>query len=83
MTKADGTPDYTPGAFVTMTEAISSTGAGGAQSNPQTRSPVNGIVEFETYLDSNAQSLILRVSHCSSICFLFHFDFAKARARMT
>ncbi|KAK7498039.1 hypothetical protein BaRGS_00010627 [Batillaria attramentaria] len=40
-------------------EEISSTTSGGTQSSPQTRKPVNGIVEFETYLGASAQTLKL------------------------
>ena len=60
--KADGTPVTGRDSFVTLSETISSSTSGGTVGNPQTRSPVNGIVEFETYLGANAQTLRLRVS---------------------
>ena len=60
--KADGTPVTGRDSFVTLSETISSSTSGGTVGQPQTRSPVNGIVEFETYLDASAQTLRLRVS---------------------
>lgn len=66
---ADGTPvpDNQAG-LVTLTESIYTTGsAGGGVSMPQSKNPLKGIAEFETYLDGNAQTLILRVDIFSLI----------------
>ncbi|PVD21251.1 hypothetical protein C0Q70_19422 [Pomacea canaliculata] len=62
---ADGTPvpDNQAG-LVTLTESIYTTGsAGGGVSMPQSKNPLKGIAEFETYLDGNAQTLILRATY--------------------
>ena len=65
--RADGTPVTGRDSFVTLSETISSSTSGGTVGNPQTRSPVNGIVEFETYLGASAQTLRLRVSFMKKV----------------
>lgn len=58
---ADGTPVNNSKALVTLSETIITTG--GSSSKPQTRSPVQGIAEFETYIDTNAKSIILEARY--------------------
>ncbi|XP_076469788.1 CD109 antigen-like [Babylonia areolata] len=60
--RADGTPVKDPKARVTVKEEISSSAMGGSTGS-QTRSPVNGIVEFEIYVHSEADSLKLTASY--------------------
>ena len=58
---ADGTPVTDPDARVTLGETISTATNPGNLNRPQTRTPVNGIVEFKTIMPENAQTLRLRV----------------------
>ncbi|KAK7114537.1 CD109 antigen-like [Littorina saxatilis] len=60
---ADGTPVRDSTKFVTLSERIAGSTTSGTQGNPQTRTPVNGIVEFEIYLPSNAQTMTLTASY--------------------
>ncbi|KAL8603129.1 hypothetical protein ACOMHN_059301 [Nucella lapillus] len=59
---ADGTPVTDPQTRVTVLESITNAGTTGSTTS-QTRSPINGIVEFETYLSSSAQLLKLTASY--------------------